>query len=266
MIRGLYTSAAGAIVAEAMVDNVANNLANVTTNGFKRTLMQIEAQPQNELYRFQTDPGQLGSNRTPGVPVQVPVGQLGSGSQIYGTPTQFDQGQIASNGNAYSFALSGPGFFATQDPTSGQIDYTRDGSFMRDANGLLSTVDGRNVLDQAGHTIPMPPLGKIEVDTKGNINVNGAVSGQIGVYEFNNINALQPQGATQFIAPADAGVRAATQTNVLQYSEEKSNGDVVRSMVDLINAERWFDANEKSITTQDDATAQSINTVGRTSS
>jgi flagellar basal-body rod protein FlgG len=265
LIRGLYTSAAGAIVAEATIDNIANNLANVSTNGFKRTLMQVESQPQSELYRFQTEPGQLGTNRTPGVPTQVPIGQLGSGSQIYGTPTSFEQGQIALNGNSYSFALSGPGFFATQDPTSGQITYTRDGSFMRDANGLLSTVDGRNVLDAGAHTIAMPPLGKIEVDTKGNIDVNGAVSGTIGTFEFNNVQALQPQGATQFVAPANAGVRPATQTSVLQYSEEKSNGDVVRSMVDLITAERWFDANEKSISTQDDATNQAITTVGRTS-
>jgi flagellar basal-body rod protein FlgF len=265
LIRGLYTSAAGAIVAEAMIDNVANNLANVTTNGFKTTLMQIESQPQNELYRFQTDPGQLADNRTPGVPVQVPIGQLGSGSQIYATPTQFQQGQIAQNGNTYSFALSGPGFFAIQNRTSGRITYTRDGSFMRSADGLLTTDDGDNVLSPGGQPIPVPALGKIEVDTQGNINVNGAVTGQIGTFEFNNVNALQPQGTDGFIAGQGAGIRPATQTSVLQYSEEKSTGDVVRSMVDLITAERWFDANEKSISTQDDATNQAIATVGRTS-
>jgi len=89
-------------------------------------------------------------------------------------------------------------------------------------------------------------------------------SGQIGTFEFNNVNALQPQGATGYIAPPDAGLRPATRTSVLQYSEEKSNGDVVRSMVDLITAERWFDANEKSMQTQDDATNQAISVVGRT--
>jgi flagellar basal-body rod protein FlgF len=265
MVRGLYTSAAGALVAEATIDNIANNLANVSTNGFKRTLMQVSSQPLTDIYRYQTDPGQLGTNRLAGVPAKELIGQLGSGSQIYATPTSFEQGQIALNGNTYSFALSGPGFFATQDPTSGQVTYSRDGSFMRDANGLLSTVDGRTVLDASGHSIPMPPLGKIEVDTKGNVNVDGVVSAQIGTFEFANVNALQPQGATQYIAPPAAGVQPATQTSVLQYSEEKSNGDVVRSMVDLITAERWFDANEKSISTQDDATNQAISTVGRTS-
>jgi flagellar basal-body rod protein FlgF len=267
LIRGLYSSAAGALVAEAMIDNVSNNLANSSTNGFKRTLLQIESQPQTQLYRFQTDPGQNPENRLPGVSTQTPIGTLGSGSDVYATPTNFEQGQIAMNGNTYSFALSGPGFFATQDPATGQISYTRDGSFQRSADGTLTTVDGATVLDAAGHSIPMPALGKIEVDTKGNINVDGVTSGQIGTFEFNNVNALQPQGATQYtiIPGQNAGIRPATQTNVIQYAEEKSNGDVVKSIVDLINAERWFDANEKSIQTQDEATNQAITTVGKTS-
>jgi flagellar basal body rod protein FlgG len=202
-----------------------------------------------------------------GLSTQTPIGTLGSGSDVYATPTNFEQGQIAINGNAYSFALSGPGFFAVQDPTSGAISYTRDGSFQRSADGTLTTVDGDSVLDAAGHTIPMPALGKIEVDTQGIINVNGVTSGQIGTFEFNNVNALQPQGATQYtiIPGQNAGVRPATQTSILQYSEEKSNGDVVKSIVDLITAERWFDANEKSIQTQDDATNIAITTVGKTS-
>ncbi len=266
MIRGLYTSAAGALVAEAMIDNVSNNLANVSTNGFKRTLLQIESQPMSDIYRFQTDPGQNPSNRLAGVSVEVPVGQLGGGSDVYATPTQFEQGQIASNGNTFSFALSGPGFFAIQDRQTGQITYTRDGSFMRSADGLLTTVDGQNVLNDGGQPIPMPPLGKIEVDTKGVVNVDGVQSAQLGTFEMNNVNALLPQGGRQFIAGPGAGVHAATNTSVLQYSEEKSNGDVVRSMVDLISAERWFQANEKSISTQDEATNLAITTVGRTSS
>jgi len=248
-----------------MIDNVSNNLANSSTNGFKRTLLQIESQPQQQLYRFQTDPGQNPLNRLPGVGAQDPIGSLGSGSDVYATPTNFEQGQIATNGNAFSFALSGPGFFAVQDPTTGQIQYTRDGSFMRAADGTLATVDGKTVLDAGGHSIPMPALGKIEVDTQGNINVDGVTSGQIGMFEFNNIQALQPQGSTGYTAGPDAGLHPATQTRMLQYSEEKSNGDVVRSIVDLITAERWFDANEKSIQTQDDATQQAIATVGHNS-
>jgi flagellar basal-body rod protein FlgG len=261
----MYAAAAGALVAQASIDTIANNLANVSTAGFKRALLQVESQPTLDLYRFQTDPGQVPANRLPGVPAQTPIGPLGLGSQIYATPTNYEQGQIAINGNAFSLALSGPGFFAVRDPQTGQTTYTRDGSFMRDANGILTTVTGLTVLSPGGQPIALPATGKIEIDTKGVVNVDGQVNGQIGTFEFNNVPALLPQGATNYIAPAAAGVRPAQNTSVIQYAEEKSNGDVIRSMVDLISNERWFDANEKSISTQDDASNQAISIVGRSS-
>ena len=87
---------------------------------------------------------------------------------------------------------------------------------------------------------------------------------RVGGVEFANTAALRPEGASRFIDTGNAGVRAATRTTALQGSVEKSNADVVRSMVDLIANERWFDANEKSISTQDDAIARAIQTVGRT--
>jgi flagellar basal-body rod protein FlgG len=261
----MYSAAAGALVAQASIDTIANNLANVDTTGFKRQLLQAEAQPTRQIYRYQTDPGQLPTNRLPGVPTQTLVGPLGSGAQIYGTPTIFEQGQIATNGNTLSFALSGPGFFAIRNPQTNQTTYTRDGLFMRDANGNLSTVEGSLVLDPGGQAIPLPAVGKIEVDRQGNINVNGQVSGQIGTFQFNNVQALQPQGASAYVAPQNAGVTPSTTTSVIQYAEEKSNGDVINSIVGLITNERWFDANEKSISTQDDATNQAISVVGRSS-
>jgi flagellar basal-body rod protein FlgG len=82
--------------------------------------------------------------------------------------------------------------------------------------------------------------------------------------EFANRAALRPEGANRVADTGAAGVRAATTTTALQGSLEKSNADVIRSMVDLIANERWFDANEKSIQTQDDAVGQAITTVGRT--
>jgi flagellar basal-body rod protein FlgG len=261
----MYSAAAGALVAQASLDVISNNLANTSTSGFKRALLQVEAQPNVQIYRFQTDPGQLGTNRLPGVPTQTAVGPMGTGSQIYGTPTNYEQGQIATNGETLSFALSGPGFFAIRNPQTNQTTYTRDGLFMRDANGNLSTTEGSLVLDPNGNAIPMPSLGKIEVDRLGNINVDGQVTGQIGVFDFANRQALQPQGASQFIAPQNAGVQAATDTAVIQYASEKSNADVITSIVGLITNERWFDANEKSIQTQDDATNQVISIVGRSS-
>lgn len=266
MVRGLYAAAAGALVAQASIDVIANNLANASTAGFKRALLQVEAQPSNDIYRYQTDPGQLGANRTPGVPAIVPVGQLGSGSQIYATPTNFEQGDISLNGNTLSFALSGPGFFAIRDAATGTIRYSRAGTFERGEDGNLRTTNGDLVLDDGGNAVPVPALGKIEVDGQGNLSVDGAVTARFGVLEFDNVQNLQPVGATEYTNVNNvAGVHPATNTTVIQYAEERSNGDVIRSMVDLITNQRWFEANEKSISTQDDATNQAITVVGRTS-
>lgn len=262
MVRGLYTSAAGALVAQANIDNIANNLANVSTNGFKRTLLQIQSQPETDIYRYQTDPGTLPDNRLAGTPSQVLLGQLGSGAQIYATPVEFDQGQIAVTNNTLDFALSGPGFFAVRN-TAGAVSYTRDGQFVRDSTGNLVNMAGDDVLSPNGGTIQIPPIGKVEVDTAGNINVDGQNSAQIGVFEFNNRANLAIQGSNSYTDPTNtAGIHAATATSVLQYSQEKSNSDVVRSIVDLITNERWFEANEKSIQTQDAATNQAISQVG----
>jgi flagellar basal-body rod protein FlgG len=190
---------------------------------------------------------------------------MGSGSQIYATPTTYQQGQIATNGNSLSFALAGPGFFAIRNPQNNTTSYTRNGDFLRSGTGLLVTAAGDEVLDQAGNPITLPPIGHIEVDAKGVINVNGVVGDQIGTYEFTNLQALEAQGTGTYTAPAAAGVRPAQNTTVIQYAEEKSNADVITSIVGLISNERWFDANEKSISTQDDATNQAISIVGKSS-
>ena len=262
MVRGLYSSAAGALVAQAAIDNIANNLANVTTKGFKQSLMQVQAQPSLDLYRYQTDPGRVGDKRLDGTPAQDYVGQLGTGAQIYDTPVNFSQGAIDFTGNPFDFAVSGPGFFAVRGANG--IRYTRDGSFVRAANGSLQTLNGEAVLDANGNAISLARDGKYEVDPQGNINLAGQPVARIAVVEFTNLGNLRPEGSNRFVDDGNAAPQPARASNVLQYSEEKSNANVVSQMVALITNQRWFEANEKSIQTQDDATNQAITTVGRT--
>ena len=261
MVRGMYTAASGALVAQSAVDTIANNLANVNTTGFKRAVLQVQAQPQRQLYRIQTDPSANGGS---GTATQVPIGSLGSGAQIYDTPADFTQGPIAATGNDLDVALSGPGFFAVRN-TNGAVRYTRDGAFLRDANGNLTMQNGDRVLDANGSPIALPATGAVQIGRDGTIAVDGQTYDRLGITEFTNANALRPEGANEYV-DSGAGARAATNTTALQGSLEKSNADVVRSMVDLITNERWFDANQQSIQTQDTAVAQAVQTVGRTSS
>ncbi len=179
MVRGLYTAASGAIVAEAAVDTIANNLANVDTAGFKRTLLQVQAQPQRDIYRAQTNPGQLPNASTPGVPSVQRIGSLGSGAEVYDTPANFEQGAIASTGNDLDVALSGPGFFAIRD-ANGALSYTRDGQFVRDAQGYLSAQNGDRVLSDNGSPIVLPTPGAVSIGRTGTVSVTAARSRSSG--------------------------------------------------------------------------------------
>jgi flagellar basal-body rod protein FlgF len=265
LVRGIYTAASGALVAQSMAENVANNLANIDTSGFKQTLLQIQSAPTLDLYRIQTDPGQTPHRATPGVSVAPRIGTLGTGSSIYDTPEDFSQGALQSTGNTYDLAITGsPNAFFTIQTAQG-IRYTRDGQFTVDANNNLTTMDGNLVLGQNNAPLTvLPALGPVTIGTNGTLSQAGQQFGQVELTGFNNLLALRKEGDNNFVdtgnaQPGAPGVNAGVQQGFL----EKSNGNVVRSMVDLITAERWFDANERSIKTQDDATNQLIGNVAR---
>jgi flagellar basal body rod protein FlgG len=261
LVRGLYTAASGAIVAQANVDVIANNLANVNTSGFKRSLMQVEAGEKATIYRDQIDPGSSGE-RMRGVATHALVGQLGFGSQIYDTPTVFDQGAIQQTGNPLDVALSGPGFLAVGD-AAGTTSYVRGGSFVANAQGQLATAAGDKLLGSDGKPIVVPAQGQLQIDRSGAISADAKAVGQLGVYEFANLAAVRPLGEGKFTS-AGTTPAAAAATTVVQGAQQKSNADVIGSMVSLIANERWFDANQKMIQTQDTETGAAITTVGKT--
>ncbi len=263
MVRGIYTAAAGAIVAESNIDMIANNLANVSTIGFKRQMMQIESQPMTDVYRWQSDPGPAVATRgtLSNTSSQAYVGQLGSGADVYDTPTNFEQGSIELTGNDLNFALYGKGFFAIRNALG--IRYTRDGAFVRNPLNYLTTSNGDAVLDQQGNLIALPSQGKISCDPSGTLSVNGTVFAKIGIYDVTNPKVVRSAGGN-LLVDSGSNVTPDNTTAVVQGGTEKSNSDVVRSMVDLIIAQRWFDANTKVIQQEDQATGLAITAVGNT--
>lgn len=266
LVRGLYIAANGAVVATANVDVIANNIANTNTNGFKRTFLQVESIEKAQIYRFQTENGIAPGSHTPGQAGVAYVGPLGFGSRIYDTPdtpTVFEQGPTQTTNNPFDFSLEGKGFFTVRN-TAGQLRYTRDGGFVRDNTGRLTTANGDAVVGQNGNPIQIPDTGAMLVDRSGNITVAGRFVDQIQTVEFRDTRFLRSEGSNRFI-DGGAGPIKATGSNVLQGTLEKSNANVVRSMVDLIAAERWFDANEKMIQSEDEATNLAISGVGHAS-
>jgi flagellar basal-body rod protein FlgF len=274
LVRGLYTSASGALVAESMADNVASNLANVNTGGFKQTLLQIQSTPSLDIYRIQTDPGKTVNGVQKGQPVSQEVGLLGTGVQVYDTPTDFTQGSLQSTGNPLDVAISNTAnaFFTIQTPNG--VRYTRDGEFSQDGQGILRTRDGNAVLNTQGQPIQLAQTGgTVTIQKDGTIVQNSAsatagnqatVVGQLQLTQFNSLLNLRPEGANNYNPSGNATPTPATGATVQQGYTEASGANVVKSMVDLITAERWFDANEKSVKTQDDATNTAIAMVGKT--
>jgi len=270
LVRGLYTSASGALVAQSMVDNVANNLANINTTGFKQTLLQVQSAPSLEIYRIQTDPGQTARSPLPGVPTAQYVGPLGTGSWVYDTPTSFEQGALKTTGNPLDVAITGTNnaFFNVQTPNG--LRYTRNGEFVQNQNGTLVTQDGNPVLSTSGQPIQLSmnagpqAQGNVSIGTDGTVSQNGIAIGQLALTSFASLLNVRPEGANNYAISGNAGPGPATGAAIQQGALETSNGNVIRSMVDLITAERWFDANEKSIKTQDDATNSAITQVAKT--
>lgn len=238
------------MVAQTDVDNIANNLANVSTSGFKQTLLQVQSNDPMAISRNQTEPG----NHS----VSAPVGDLGMGSQVFDTPTSFEQGALQQTGNPLDVAINGDGFFTIQTPQG--VRYTRDGAFVRNAQGLLSTHDGNLVLGQNGGPVNLPQ-GDISVSPDGSVSVDGAVADKLQLTSFGNLHNLGKQGGNLFYDNG-ANPQTSTTSSVSEGYLEGSNANVVRSMVDLITAQRWFEANEKSVQTEDTATSQALQTVG----
>jgi flagellar basal-body rod protein FlgF len=258
LVRGLYTAASGALVAESQADVIANNLANVNTSGFKRTLLQVQSAPEMGIYLLQNQPA---SGAPGGVSSRNFVGALGTGAQIMDSPADFEQGALQHTGNPLDVAVSGNGFFTVQTPQG--IRYTRDGEFARDGQGRLVTMDGNFVLGRNGPITLQP--GGVQISQNGDIHQNGAVIDSLRIVQFQNPAAVRPEGANQFVDTGAGAPVLDAQSTVNQGSLENSNANVVRSMVDLITAQRWFEANQKVIQTQDTANGYAIANVGRTS-
>ena len=139
MMRALFSAASGMTAQQMNVDNIANNLANANTNGYKARAVQF----QDLLYQNLLQPGASASQQT-----VVPAGlQLGLGTRPAGNEIVFTPGSLSETGNPLDVAIQGPGFFQVLQP-NGQLAYTRDGEFQLDRSGNIVTASGNPLQPQ----------------------------------------------------------------------------------------------------------------------
>ena len=252
MLRSLHIARTGLDTQQTQLDVVSNNLANVSTTGFKKGRAIFE----DLLYQTIRQPGAQSSQQT-----QLPSGfQLGVGARTVATERIFQQGSLQQTQNPLDVAINGRGFFQIQMP-DGSTAYTRDGSFQVDSQGTLVTASGYAVLPSM--QIPADALvvsiardGVVTVTQPGNPNTVTQL-GQLQLTSFINNAGLQSQGENLFIETAASGAPQANNpgTNgigVLNQSFiETSNVNVAEELVNMIIAQRAFEINSRAITTSD---------------
>ncbi len=251
MMRALWTAASGMAAQQMNLDVIANNLANVNTSGYKRASLQF----QEMMYDTQRAPGSSTTDST-----TAPSGiQVGYGSKVLATTKDFSQGNLQSTGNTWDVAIQGPGFFKINLP-DGSYSYTRDGSFLVNAEGQVVTQEGFAV---AGVGQIDPKATNISVGADGIVSaqINGAAAkiSPFTLSTFANPNGLMSMGnnlyketeasgsAVDGLTPGQNAVGTLQQGYI-----ETSNVQVVQEMVNMIQAQRAYEINSKAIQASDE--------------
>jgi len=262
MIKAMRSAASGMSGQQMNIDNIANNLANVNTTGFKRTSVEF----QDVLYQnFR----QAGTESAVGATIPTNLA-IGYGTKPVATTREFSVGQFQQTGNALDMAISGDGFFQILMP-DGTTSYTRDGSFKMSAEGEIVTADGFRMLPEVtvpedAESVSISIDGEISVLLTGNDEPQSI--GNIELARFVNPAGLSAVGHNLYIQTAASGdpiTGTPTQDGLGKIEQgylEMSNVEIVDEMVNMIVAQRAYEINSKVIQTSDDM-AQVANTLKR---
>lgn len=247
MLKALTTAATGMMAQQTNIDVISNNMANVNTTGFKK----VRAEFQDLLSQTIKAPGAMIGQGT----IQ-PVGiEIGLGTKTAATQRVFSPGTLKQTGNNLDVAIEGTGFIQVQ-MDDGTLAYTRDGSLKRDANGQITTNDGYAVqpqitIPQDASEVTITPDGRVSVRIAGQTNQTEV--GNIQLVKFVNPSGLLSVGKNLLVeTPASGNPIQGTAGQegfgtIQQGFLEGANVQMVEEMINLIQAERAFEANSKLI-------------------
>jgi flagellar basal-body rod protein FlgG len=256
MIRALYTAASGMNAQQTNIDNVAHNLANVNTTGFKKSRMEFE----DLVYQQTKAPGSPTSSTG-----EAPVGlESGLGVRTVASARDFSRGNLRSTSGPLDLAIEGDGFFQVSLP-SGETGYTRSGTFHLNAEGNIVTNDGYQL--EPSITVPSNAT-SISISKDGIVSamVPGQSSAQqvgtIEVASFSNPAGLAAQGGNVFKATSASGEPQVgtpgsdSRGSIAQGFVEDSNVSVVEEMVNMILGQRAYEANSRVVRAADEMLQQ----------
>jgi flagellar basal-body rod protein FlgG len=253
MIRALYSAASGMAAQQMNVDNIANNLANANTNGFKMRRTQF----QDLLYQSYVQPGAAAGSQT-----IVPSGlQIGLGTRPASNEIIFAQGNFQQTGNPLDLVIQGKGFFQVRRPT-GELAYTRDGGFQFDRDGNVVTANGDPIEPQitipaAAQSITIAGDGTVSYTQPGQSAAQ--VAGQIQLANFANPAGLNSVGQNLFQQTDASGDPTVGNPggqeglgSLMQGYVEGSNVSVVEEFINMIVSQRAYEASSKVVKAADE--------------
>ena len=259
MLKGLYVAYTGMLQEQRRMDNLANNLANADTTGFKKeglssqtfeTVLVDKIKDDSEGYRY--------AGR---------IGKANPGVKIGESYVDWSEGSFQVTDIPMDMAIGGKGFFTVECTNKNQgitTFYTRDGNFQLTTDGYLVTTDGDYVLGKSGNAtqrIKLDPVKDVIVDQQGFIFQDGKSVAQLAITDFDDYNYLEHYGENYYY-PVEGATQKAATGQVFQGYLETSNVSVVREMVDMISVSRQYEANQKVIQTYD-TSLQTATQLGR---
>lgn len=250
MVYGIYQSAAGMLVNQYRQEVLANNLANVSTVGFKPDLAVVRERMVASKEGFV---GPLGSHEV--------YDRMTGGSLVAPTFTSFEQGPIVRTDNPLDVAIQADGFFAVQDGDTTR--YTRDGRFTLNHEGMLITVAGGHpVLSETGTPIRLPAnaRGRAHIDANGEVRSGTQRFGKLGVFDFADERSLTKHGGNLLTAHTKP---TPIEPNLAVRSVEQSAVDPTATMVSLIEVSRAYQLNATMVGLADATLGRAVNDIAR---
>lgn len=253
MIRGLQISKTGMLTQQRRQENIANNIVNANTVGFKKATSAISSDREMFIHRlndevFKTSMGNF--DRKPR------VGPLGTGVFVDETLVNFTMGNLLETGNNLDLAIEGNGFFTVE--RDGQQFLTRDGAFTVDAQGFVVNSTGHYLMGSNGRI--NIGNGDLQVTTEGIVMQNGQLLDNLQITVINNPHSLEKIGLNLF-AVTDNTAIGGPQGQIRQGFLEGSNVDLAEEMVELISTMRAYEANQRMIQTLDDTLGRAVNEI-----
>jgi len=243
MIKGIYNTAASMVPRVRKQEVIANNMANAETAGYKQDSLFLR------VFKSQPEVKSLKNLNGPSWGVRMI-------DKLYVDHTE---GSLEATGRDLDVAIQGDGFFVVETPT-GEA-YTRNGSFTLGPDGTLVNADGFPVLSESGPITLTDE--KVTIGTDGVVTLGNALVSRLRLVAFEDAGELIKTSGTLFKAPANVLPIAPATMNVRQGYLEKSNVNIMREMVDMIDSYRMFETGQKMIQIQDDTLSKAVNELPR---